>query len=166
MKYAISVPDNRVSITFEDGETVTVSTDSLRAETQGLVMLYGLKQKLSDAAASALKLSAETGRDIETQRKVMVKEMWDRLVAGTAFDRVSDGMGAVSYLARAVAELYSLTIEAAVEKLAEMDEEKKKALAAAPKVAALVAAMKAKAAAEKAERAGEKATGDEELPEL
>lgn len=168
MKYAINVPAETVTVKFSDTSIEVIKVSDISTVMQRLVLLYGLKQKVTDAAASALKLSAANGTDVETQREKMARNMIERIMDGTAFDRASgDGTGRVSYFAEAVAFLYNITLEVATAKIKAMDEEKQKQLAANPKVVAKIASLKAEAAIRAAERAAIGGDDDEEeLPEL
>ena len=166
MKFATDVPANSVTVKFSDTENRTIFLDAIQPAMQKLLTLYGLKQKLSDSAASALRFSATTGRDIEEQRQKMVHEMLTRIIDGTAFDRTTvEGFGRTSYLAEAIAELYGITVEEATTKIATKTDEEKKALAANPKIAAKIAKMKADAAIKAAAKAAA-AIDEEEMPEL
>jgi hypothetical protein len=166
MKYAINVPARSMVISFKGGKKIDVDFNAISESVRELTFIYGAKQKISDAAASALKLSAENGTDVEEQRYVMASAMYNRLLDGTAFERVAgEGTGRTSYLVEAVAFLYSLSDEIAAEKVAAKSDAEKAALVASPKIAAKIADLKREAAERAAERALMAAIDDEdELP--
>lgn len=169
MKYAIDVPAGTVTLAFDHGTKVVMTTSEIHDACRMPTLLYGLRQKVVDAAASALKRSGidPSESDVERMRETMVTEMWARMQDGTAFTRSGDGIGRVSYLAEAVRDLYGFSIEEAREKVAGLEDANRKALEANPKVAARIAALKAEAAAKKAAEAQEAAEDEEdELPEL
>ena len=167
MKYAISVPEMSVVVSFDNGKKLYCIAKNTPDAMRDLLFLYGLKQKLSDSAASALKASAANGRNIEDQRYAMVNEMIGRIEDGSAFDRQSDGIGRVSYLIQAVEILYALSPEDAAEKVKNLPEDKQKALVASPKIAAEIARLKMVAAAKAlAKIEADAIDDDDELPEL
>lgn len=167
MKYVTNVPDMSVTITRDDGSIIVkAEAAKLNPQVHDCVTLYGLSQKLADSAASALRLSTENGLDIDQQRESMIIDMWSQLLDGDWTRRGSGGVGRISYLVQAVEQLYKLTAEIAAEKVKSLSEDDRKALTANPKIAALIAKMKAEAAAKAAENAANKIDEDDDLPTL
>ncbi len=170
MKYAIDVPAGTVTLVFDHGTKVVMTASEIHESCRMPTLLYGMRQKVMDKAAGALKAAGvdPTEAEVERMREKMVREMWSRMIDGSAFTRSGDGIGRVSYLAEAVRDLYGITLDEARAKVASLSDENRKGLEANPKVAARVAAIRAEVAAKKAAEAQEKAEGDEEdeLPEL
>lgn len=167
MKCVNNVDAGTLTFKFEDGRVIFIDTSKIHANESEHIFFYGAKQKLVDAAASALKRSAENGLDIESQRFEMIQEMWSRMQQGTAFERSTDGAGRISYLIKAIAELYNLSESNAAEKIKAKSEEDQKALAVNPKVQAVILRLKAEAAAAALAKMESKVEDeDEELPEL
>jgi fumarylacetoacetate (FAA) hydrolase family protein len=164
MKYAMNVPERKITLTFDSGNSVTYSAGDFGQEILDLFLLYGMRQKVVDSAASAKARSVENGLGIEQQREVMIRETLAMLKGGD-WERRGEGSGRTSYLVEAVAELYSLTLEVAAEKLKAKSEKDREALAANPKVAAKIAKLKSDAAEKRAAQLAAKVE-DAEMPEL
>ena len=99
----------------------------------------------------------------------------DAQSVGSSLEHLLDGdwnrtgeRGRDSYLAEAVGELYGVSTAEAAAKIKAKSEAEQKALAANPKVAAKIAAIKAKTAADRAAKAQERLddADEEEMPEL
>ncbi len=166
MKYATDVTAGTVTVSFDDARELILDWNRLDSDTQRWLGLYGLKQKGSDSAASALKMSAETGRDIEDQRFVMMTECWEALLNGQVTRERGEGSGRTSYLVQAIVALYGKSDDEAAKIVAEKSKDDRKALEAAPKIAAWIATEKARVAAERAASLQEKGEDEEALPSL
>jgi hypothetical protein len=164
-KKIINVEGNSVSFKFSDGSEITANLNELSQDTLKQVALHGISAKLGDSYAGAGDVEEEGGDPI-AWAKAEVARIWANLKAGLWSVR-SEGGVRVTVLAQAVAAVYNISPEAAAEKLSEMDEEKKKALSAAPKIAAKVAGLKAEAAAKRAAAAqAALSSSGEDLPSL
>lgn len=164
-KKIISVEGNSVTFKFSDGSEQVANLSELSAETLKQLALHGASAKLGDSYASAGEIEEEGGDPIAWAKSI-VTQTWNNLKQGLWSVRGEGGVR-VTVLAQAVAAIYGITPEEAAEKLSDMDEEKKKALSAAPKVAAKVASLKAEAAAKRAAAAQAALSGgDSELPSL
>ena len=163
-KKTINVEGNSVTFKFSDGSEQVANLNELSAETLKQLALHGASAKLGDSYASAGEIEEEGGDPI-AWAKGIVSTTWNNLKQGLWSVRGEGGVR-VTVLAQAVAMVYGITPEQAAEKLAEMDEDKRKALSAAPKIAAKVAGLKAEAAAKRAAAAQAAAGSDEALPTL
>jgi len=165
MKYAFNVPTRTMTFTFDHGKKIDIELSKFDPAEKDDIYYYGAKQKLVDAAASAKTASEKSGLNVEVQRAMMIEEMRDRLYNGTAFERKeSDGQGRIGFLVFAVAALYKLTTDEAMNRVRAMGEEARKSLAASPKVAAKIALIKFDHAKRAAEVAQAAITDEEELP--
>lgn len=167
MKYQMDVQAVKLSLQSDDGKKAKVlCRKDFSDAVNDHIWLNGLKQKLVDKAASAKAISAATGEDADAIRERLVWECVEQLLDGNWAVKGA-GTGKTSYLAEAVSDLYGISLDEAKAKVAGLDEGKKKALEANPKVAAKVAGIKARIAAEAAKRAAEGLEeDDEEMPEL
>lgn len=165
-KKLISVESNSVTFKFADGSEVVTRLSELPPESLKQLALHGASAKLGDSYAGAADVEEEGGNPV-TWAKGEVTKIWENLKQGLWNVRGEGGVR-VTVLAQAVAAVYGISPEDAAEKLSEMEDEQKKALAAAPKIAAKVAALKAEAAAKRAQAAAANlsASDDVELPVL
>lgn len=156
-KKLVSIENESVTITFDDGESVTLATADISTEMQVRAMLHGLSQKLGDSYAGAaseadpLAYAKSAVADVIANLKA---GDWRAATTGTGGSRVSD-------LALALAELQGIDIAQAVEALAESTDEQKDTLRKHPRVAAVMARIKAAKAAERAAKAAEKAANSD-----
>lgn len=166
MKFVTDITARALTVTFDDGESETYRADDMPETSKEWSLMYGVKQRLSDAAAGALKLSTESELTVEELRKHMVKEAWKKLTSGDLARAKGEGLGQVSYLSLAIQALYGKSKPGADAILAAMDKGARKNLEASKKIAAWIAGEKARRAIEKAAamKAGE--GGEDELPEL
>ena len=167
MKYTLNVMTGKVSINFTGLDSLEFHEQDFNDTVEAFLTRYGMRQFLQDAAASALKESAESGLDIEAQRREMVEEKLHMLLAGKTSLERSGGSGRTAYLLTAVVNLYKFTETEAKASLAKKSEEQIKAFAASPKIAAEIARLKqmaAQAAADRLEEAAAKT--DDDLPAI
>lgn len=164
-KKVINVEANSVAFKFSDGSEIAVNLGELSQDTLKQLALHGVSAKLGDNYAGAAEVEEEGGDPI-AWAKEQVRQTWENLKQGLWTVRGEGGVR-VTVLALAIAAVYGITPEEAAEKLSEMDDEKKKGLQAAPKIAAKVASLKAEAAAKRAAAAqAALAGGAGDLPTL
>ncbi len=165
-KKVLNVETNSVTFQFKDGAEISVCLNELPAETLAQLALHGASAKLGDSYAGAGEV-AEEGGDAIAWAKQTVQGVWESLKNGLWSVR-SEGGVRVTQLAHAVASVYGISPEEAAEKLADLEDDKKKALTAAPKIAAALAQLKAEAAAKRAAVAQAQLAGgaSSELPLL
>jgi len=140
-------------IRFANGREIAFGTSMLSQEIIGLATLHGLKQKLVDAAA--ISRDPETGRPATVEDKYLaVKAVADRLLAGQWNANRGEGGGAGSggLLYRALVRMYpGKTSEEVRSYLDGLGKEKQAALRGNPRVAAIIAEIKAEDEAKKPE---------------
>lgn len=164
-KKVINVEEGSVTWTFQDGEQITAFLKDNTPETNHQLALHGLSAKGGDSYAGAGDVEEEGGNPISWAKGVL-RGVLSNLKAGLWSVRAEGGVR-VTQLALAVAAVYGIAAEAAAEKLSEMEDEKKKALSANPKVASKLAQLKAEAAAKRAAAAqAQLDASDDELPRL
>jgi hypothetical protein len=133
-----------ISLTFGNGRTLELSTSQITPEIANHAMLHGLKQKLVDAAA--ISRNPDTGRSATIDDKyAAVREVYDRLLSGQ-WNKGRDGTGTGSggLLFRALCILYAnKTPEAIREFLSKKSKSEQSALRATPKIADIIATLKA-----------------------
>lgn len=145
-----TVSEDAVTIAFSNEKNLSVSLDSLSPEIQKQLALHGLSQKLGDSYAGCK-------GDVDEAVK-LATSVSERLSNGEFnAKREGSGVGRVTALARAVAEITGHELAETVAMLDERTKEEKKELRKNPRVEAVMARMKAEEAAEKLEKAGESA---------
>lgn len=144
---AVEAVDTVLTLTFSNGEQLTLDASTLSPDIQTAAAVHGLKQKLVDAAAIAR--NVETGASASVEDKIAaVREVFDRITSpqGT-WNKVREGTGTASggnsLLARALMELTGQSKAKIDMFLSEKTKEEKAALRASPKVAPIIAKMQA-----------------------
>lgn len=141
---AAAIDNNTLSLTFANGEALTMRGDALNSDVQQYAMMHGLKQKLVDAAA--ISRNPETGRPATVEDKYQaVKTVYDRLLAG-AWNATREGGGnAGGLLMQALIRMYDgrKTVEDIKAFLAEKTDAEKTALRKNPRVAAIIEDIRA-----------------------
>jgi len=148
IKKAIDIEAQTVSLTFENGNTLICALADLSPETVVQLALHGLSQKEGDSYAGN-----------KDQAEVLAGNVWDNLTDGNWSVR-GEGGPRVTQLVRALvmrlaAEGKEITESDAATKVAEFDDDKKKALTAA--LTAELAQIKSADAQRAAEAAKKKA---------
>ncbi len=148
IKKAIDIEEQTVSLTFENGNTLICALADLSPETVVQLALHGLSQKEGDSYAGN-----------KDQAEVLAGNVWDNLTAGNWSVR-GEGGPRVTQLVRALvmklaAAGKEITEADAATKVADFDDDKKKALTAA--LTAELAEIKAGDAQKAAEAAKKKA---------
>jgi hypothetical protein len=146
---AAEVTDTTLTLTFSNGETLSVDATSLSPDIQTAACLHGLKQKLVDAAAIAR--NTETGASATLEDKFnAVREVFNRITApdGTWNKQArGDGSGTSSggsgLLLRALMELTGQSKVKIDAYLSTKSKAEKAALRASPKVAPIIARFQA-----------------------
>ena len=133
-----------LTLTFANGETLTMRGDTLNNDVQQYAMMHGLKQKLVDAAA--ISRNPETGRAATVDDKYQaVKAVFDRLLGGQ-WNATREGGGATGgLLAQALTRMYAgrKTAEDIKAFLAEKSDAEKTALRKNPRVAQIIEDIRA-----------------------
>ena len=133
-----------LSLTFNNGEIITLSADDLSNDIRNQCLLHGLKQKLVDAAA--ISRNPDTGRSATIDDKYQaVREVYDRLLSGQWNKTRGDGTGTGSggLLFRALCLHYpTKTAEAIRSFLDKKTAAEKTALRNVPAIAAIIATLK------------------------
>lgn len=133
-----------VVITFEEtGDNLSVDLKDLKPEIVERLALHGLSQKLGDSYAGA-----EANEAFDKAAGV-AKD----LAEGNWTTRVAAGGPRSTQLAEALAAATGKSLEEAVAKLEDMDDEQKKALRSHPQIKAELARIKAEKAAAAAAKA-------------
>jgi frataxin-like iron-binding protein CyaY len=143
-----AVDGNVLTLSFANGEQLTVNSEALSAEIRAAAMLHGLKQKLCDAAA--ISRNPETGRSATIDDKyAAVREVFDRITAetGATWNKTREGGGsgnAGGLLFRALCSIYEgkRTPAQITEFLAKLNEADKAALRKQPKVKAVIDSLR------------------------
>lgn len=132
-----------LTLTFSNGESLSLNTETLGAEIAKQAMLHGLKQKLVDAAA--ISRNTDTGRSATIDDKYdAVKEVFDRLTSDNpTWNKVREA-GAVAgngLFVRALMQMTGKTKAQIDVFLEKKTKEEKAALRKNPKVAVIMAEL-------------------------
>lgn len=134
-----------LTLTFSDGNELIVDAANLSEDIRGAAIMHGLKQKLVDAAA--IPRNTDTGRSATLADKYdAIKEVADRITSiGGTWNKVrGDGESAGNgLLVRALMQMSGKSRSEMETKLEPMSKEQKAALRNNPKVAAIIAELKA-----------------------
>lgn len=137
-----------LTLTFDNGEVLTIGQRQLTPEVEQSALMHGLKQKLVDAAA--ISRNPDTGRSATTEDKYnAVREVYDRLLAGQWNKQREGGTGAGSggLLFRALVRLYPTKTPEQIRAFLEAKSDAEKAtLRKLPAVAAIIEQLKAESA--------------------
>jgi len=141
---AANIVDNKLTLDFSNGKRIVADGGTLPDAIMGYAAMHGLKQKLVDAAA--ITCNPETGRPATIEDKYnAVKTVYDRLVSG-AWNAVREGGATGGLLFRALCRLYDKkTPEQITEYLGKRTDAEKTALRQNPKIAAIIAELRAEA---------------------
>lgn len=139
-----AIDGQALTLSFANGETLTLRADALNTDIQQQAMLHGLKQKLVDAAA--ISRNPETGRAASVEDKFQaVKTVYDRLLAGQ-WNATREGGGATGgLLLQALCRMYAgrKTPDELKAFLADKTDAEKTALRKNPRVAAIIEEIRA-----------------------
>ena len=139
-----AINGNTLTLTFANGETLTMRADALNSDVQQYAMMHGLKQKLVDAAA--ISRNPETGRAATVDDKYQaVNAVYNRLLSGQ-WNATREGGGNVGgLLAQALTRMYAgrKTAEDIKAFLAEKTDAEKTALRKNPRVAQIIEEIRA-----------------------
>lgn len=137
-----------LELVFDNGKTLKITEAQLEHDMRAAAMIHGLKQKLVDAAA--ISRNTDTGRAASTDDKfAAVKEVYDRLLAGqwNKGREGGGGSGNGGLLYRALIRLYpAKTSDQIRTYLDGLDDKQQAALRKNPKVAAVIADIRAESA--------------------
>lgn len=138
-----AIDNNTLSLTFANGETLTMRGDALNSDVQQYAMMHGLKQKLVDAAA--ISRNPETGRAATVEDKYQaVKTVFDRLLSGQ-WNAVREGGGGGGLLLQALVRMYAgrKTPDELKAFLADKSDAEKTALRKNPRIAQVIEEIRA-----------------------
>ena len=139
-----AIDGQALTLSFANGETLTLRADWLTTDIQQQAMMHGLKQKLVDAAA--ISRNPETGRPASPDDKFQaVKTVYDRLLAGQ-WNAVREGGGATGgLLLQALCRMYAgrKTPEELKAFLVDKSDAEKTALRKNPRVAQIIEEIRA-----------------------
>lgn len=138
-----------LTLTFANGERLTLGINDLADDVVRYATLHGLKQKLVDAAA--ISRDPETGRSATVADKYnAVKAVYDRLLAGQwTAPRGEGGTSATGLLFRALCRMYpGRAPETIREYLDRKNKKDQDSLRRNPRVAAIIEEIKAEAGPE------------------
>lgn len=144
-------PTGLIKFTFENGTEQELNVFSLPENIQKRLTVHGASQKIGDSYAGAKGESdpvAFAAQAVAETIKQLVDGLWR--VTSPGGPRVTD-------LATVLAKVQGITVEQAVELIAELDEEQTKQLRNKPKIKAGLLALTAARAAEKAAKAAAEA---------
>ena len=139
-----TINGNTLTLTFANGETLTMRADALNSNVQQYAMMHGLKQKLVDAAA--ISRNPETGRAATVEDKYQaVNAVYNRLLSGQWNATREGGGGGGGLLAQALTRMYAgrKTAEDIKAFLAEKTDAEKTALRKNPRVAQIIEEIRA-----------------------
>ena len=139
-----AINGNTLTLTFANGETLTMRADALNSDVQQYAMMHGLKQKLVDAAA--ISRNPETGRAATVEDKYQaVNVVYNRLLSGQWNATREGGGGGGGLLAQALTRMYAgrKTAEDIKAFLAEKTDAEKTALRKNPRVAQIIEEIRA-----------------------
>lgn len=154
-KWVSGLADNDVGVTirFSDGEELYLGESMVSEDVRRHALAHGFKQKLVDAAA--MSRNPDTGRAATlADKKAAVGEVYARLLAGE-WNKVREGGAVGGLLLSAVIRLYpSKTADELKAWLDGKTDEQKAALRVNPKIAPIIAAIKAERAKEQPDTDG------------
>lgn len=139
-----AINGNTLTLTFANGETLTMRADALNSDVQQYAMMHGLKQKLVDAAA--ISRNPETGRAATVEDKYQaVNVVYNRLLSGQWNATREGGGNTGGLLAQALTRMYAgrKTAEDIKAFLAEKTDAEKTALRKNPRVAQIIEDIRA-----------------------
>jgi len=139
-----AIDGQTLTLTFANGETLTLRADTLTSDVQQYAMMHGLKQKLVDAAA--ISRNPETGRPASPDDKFhAVKAVYDRLLAGQWNAAREGGGNAGGLLLQALCRMYAgrKTVDELKAFLADKTDAEKTALRKNPRVASVIEEIRA-----------------------
>ena len=139
-----AINGNTLTLTFANGETLTMRADALNSNVQQYAMMHGLKQKLVDAAA--ISRNPETGRAATVEDKYQaVEAVYNRLLGGQWNATREGGGNAGGLLLQALCRMYAgrKTAEDIKAFLAEKSDAEKTALRKNPRVAQIIEDIRA-----------------------
>lgn len=139
-----TIDGTTLTLTFVNGETLTMRGDALNSDVQQYAMMHGLKQKLVDAAA--ISRNPETGRAATVEDKYQaVRAVYDRLLSGQWNATREGGGNAGGLLLQALCRMYAgrKTAEDIKAFLVEKTDAEKTALRKNPRVAAIIEEIRA-----------------------
>ena len=139
-----TIDGQTLTLTFVNGETLTLRADALNTDIQAQAIMHGLKQKLVDAAAISRNL--ETGRAASVEDKFQaVKTVYDRLLTGS-WNATREGGGATGgLLLQALCRMYAgrKTPDELKAFLVDKSDAEKTALRKNPRVAQIIEEIRA-----------------------
>lgn len=139
-----AIDGNTLTLTFANGETLTMRADALNSDVQQYAMMHGLKQKLVDAAA--ISRNPETGRAATVEDKYQaVNVVYNRLLSGQWNATREGGGNTGGLLAQALTRMYAgrKTAEDIKAFLAGKTDGEKTALRKNPRVAQIIEEIRA-----------------------
>lgn len=138
-----------VSVSVKGSDTLSVALSELSSAIVARLALHGLKQKLVDSYSGAKKAVEDGEYDSrEEYAAEQVARIINQLKAGEwSAKREGTGGPRTTLLAQAAAEVLGITVEEATAKLSAMDDETKKKISKAPKVALVLARLRKEAEA-------------------
>ena len=140
--------DPSIRLDFDNGAMIYLMMSELSDDIKKAALMHGLKQKLVDAAA--ISRNPDTGRSATTDDKfAAVKEVYERLLSGQWNKGREGGSGAGNggLLFRALVIMYpAKTPEQLRAYLDGLDDKQQAALRKNPKVAPIIAEIRAKSA--------------------
>lgn len=143
---AAEIEGDAITLTFSDGDTLVLTAGMVNADIQERAMMHGFKQKLVDAAA--MSRNPDTGRAATiADKKTAVGEVYERLLRGEWNKVREGGAGAGGLLFTAICRLYpTKTPDELRAWLDGKTDEEKAAMRTNPKIAPVIAAIKAERA--------------------
>lgn len=131
-----------LTLTFSNGETLTVDRAKMADGIRHAAMMHGFKQKLVDAAA--ISRNPDTGKTASIDDKYnAVREVYDRLLSGQWNKNRESGSVRGGLLFRALCMVYPDKTPDAIRSFLEAKTaEQKTALRKVPKIAAIIATLK------------------------
>lgn len=145
--YQFIANDTAAQFVLVDGTSIDIRLADLTDDIKHQLMLHGLKQKVADAAA--IPRDTETGRSASDEDKIAaMRAVAGRIVAGEWAARAGDGTAAPrGLLHKALERLYpNKSREAIAEFVAGLDKKAQSALRMDPRVAPIIAGLRAEGA--------------------
>lgn len=163
----VSLEAKTVTFDFDDqGENLVFDLNECDQDTIVRLALHGASQKIGDSYAGAKSKADEQNMTVPAYARQQADGVITNLYNGDFNAGGGGGGPRSSMLSQALAEVGGISEAEAIAKIAEADDEVKKALKKHPQIKTVMARLQAEAAAARAKKLEEQAGDEAEAPDL